>query len=186
MKYSKLLRLWHWLNFLAIFGLLGTFFLRKTFLSWRSNSELIVQKLAEVNIEVTAEVAKALAKAIRAPMWEWHIIFGYLLVFSLIFRIYIFFKEGVSYKDTTSIHKIGVTLLYTVFYLLIVFMSISGLVLTFGADVGVSKELLGSIKDNHESIAWFFVFFVPLHIGGVVVADMTNEKNLISKMVSGK
>ena len=186
MKYSKLLRLWHWLNALAIFGLLATFFLRKTFLSWRTNSELIVQKLAEYNIEVTVEVAKTLAKAIRAPMWEWHIIFGYLLASLVLFRIFIFFKEGVSYKDTTSIHKIGVSFLYTVFYLLIVFMSISGLVLTFGGDAGMGKEILGSIKENHESVAWFFVFFVPLHIGGVVVAEMSSEKGIISKMVSGK
>ena len=186
MNYSKLLRIWHWLNALTILILLGTFFLRKTFLSWRTNSELIVQKLAEYDIEVTAEIAKTLAKAIRAPMWEWHIIFGYLLAGLILFRIFIFFKEGMSYKDTSSLHKTGVTILYTIFYFLIIFMAISGLTLNFGADLGLNKELLGNIKDNHESAAWFFVFFVPLHIGGVIVAEMTNEKGLVSKIISGK
>jgi len=38
-------RVWHWLNATVILGLLGTVFLRKTFLSWRTNSELIVQKI---------------------------------------------------------------------------------------------------------------------------------------------
>ncbi len=186
MKYSKLLRIWHWLNAIVILGLLGTFFLRKTFLSWRTNSEIIVQKLSEYNIEVSAEIAKALAKTIRAPMWEWHIIFGYLLVALILFRIYIFVKEGMSYKDTSSFHKMGVSLLYTIFYVLILFMSISGFIMHFGTDLGISKESISSIKDIHENIAWFFVFFVPLHIGGVIVADLTQEKGLVSKMISGR
>ncbi|HIP47065.1 MAG TPA: cytochrome b/b6 domain-containing protein [Campylobacterales bacterium] len=186
MKYSKLLRLWHWLNALTIFILLATFFLRKTFLSWRTNSELIVQKLAEVDIEVTTEVAKTIAKAIRAPMWEWHIIFGYVLATLILFRIFIFIKEGMSYKNFSSLHKTGITLLYTLFYLLIFFMALSGITMHQGVDIGLSKELIHDIKEIHELTAWFFVFFVPAHIAGVVVADMTNETGLISRMVSGR
>ncbi len=45
MKFSLKFRLWHWLNTLVIFGLLGTVFLRKTFLSWRDNSEILMSKL---------------------------------------------------------------------------------------------------------------------------------------------
>ncbi len=185
MKYSKLLRIWHWLNALTIFILLATFFLRKTFLSWRTNSELMVEKFGEYNIEITTQMAKSVAKAIRAPMWEWHIIFGYILVALILFRIYIFVKEGMSYKDTGSLHKIGVSALYTIFYALITFMAISGVVLHLGGDIGVSKEFIGDLKEIHESSAWFFVFFVPLHVTGVIVADLTSEKGLISKMVSG-
>ena len=185
MKYSKLLRIWHWLNAITILALLGTFFLRKTFLSWRTNSELIIQKFAEYDITVTTEIAKVVAKTIRAPMWEWHIIFGYVLASLILFRIYIFAKEGISFKDTASLHKIGVSLLYIVFYLLIIFMTISGITLHIGADMGISKDILSSIKDIHEPVAWFFVVFVPLHIGGVIVADLTQERGLVSKMISG-
>lgn len=186
MRYSRLLRTWHWLNTLTIFILLGTFFLRKTFLSWRTNSELMVQKFAEYDIEITSEAAKAVAKAIRAPMWEWHIIFGYVLAVLILFRIFIFVKEGMSYKNTTSLHKTGITILYTLFYLLIVFMALSGITMHLGHDMGISDDMIHTIKEIHESVAWFFVFFVPLHIGGVVVADMTKEKGLISRMVSGR
>jgi Ni,Fe-hydrogenase I cytochrome b subunit len=70
-------RVWHWLHATVILGLLGTVFLRKTFLSWRTNSELIVQKMGEFDIDVSIEEAKILAKAIRAPMWDWHIILGF-------------------------------------------------------------------------------------------------------------
>lgn len=186
MKYSKLLRIWHWLNAITILGLLATFFLRKTFLSWRTNSQLIVDKFELEDIEVTTELAKATAKAIRAPMWEWHIIFGYILAGLIIFRIIIFIKEGVSYKDFSSLHRKGITALYTVFYILVTFMTISGLVIYFGADLELSKDFRGSLKDIHEYVAWFFVFFVPLHMGGVLVAELTDEKGLVSKMISGE
>ncbi|WP_309494568.1 hypothetical protein [Sulfurovum sp.] len=59
-------RIWYWVHAAVALGLLGTVFLRKTFLSWRTNSELLTQKLSEINLEVTADQAKVLAKAIRA------------------------------------------------------------------------------------------------------------------------
>lgn len=83
-------RIWHWVHAVVVLGLLGTVFLRKTFLSWRTNSELLVQKLSEINVEVTADQAKVLAKAIRAPMWEWHIILGYALAALVLWRIILF------------------------------------------------------------------------------------------------
>jgi len=91
--YSPPIRIWHWLNVVAVTGLLGTFFLRKTFLSWRENSAIIVDKLSSLGVEVTAEQAKLVAKAIRAPMWEWHIIFGVMLALLLLYRGWIFWQE---------------------------------------------------------------------------------------------
>ena len=185
MKYTKLLRIWHWLNAIAILGLLGTFLLRKTFLSWRTNSEVIVQKLAEYDIDVTTAAAKVVAKTIRAPMWEWHIIFGYALAALILFRLFIFLKQGISYKDTSSLYKLGLTILYSIFYLLVTFMALSGITLHLGADLGISKGFIGDLKEIHETVAWFFVFYVPIHISGAVIAELGSQKGLISKMISG-
>ena len=85
MIYSPIFRLWHWFNAFVVLGLLGTVFLRKTFLSWRTNSEILMTKLTEFGVDISAEQAKILAKAIRAGMWEWHIILGYALAFSVLF-----------------------------------------------------------------------------------------------------
>ncbi|MEN0059456.1 MAG: cytochrome b/b6 domain-containing protein, partial [Bdellovibrio sp.] len=58
-KYQPLgLRIWHWLNALAILGLLLTVLLRKTFLSWRTNSALIEAKLQAAGTAITPELAK--------------------------------------------------------------------------------------------------------------------------------
>src|SRR5210317_659589 len=89
-KWSVSFRLWHWLHALVVLGLLCTVLLRKTFLSWRSNSEILATKLSSMDIEVSSEQAKLLAKAVRAPMWEWHIILGYALAILLVYRIVLF------------------------------------------------------------------------------------------------
>ena len=51
--------------------------------------------------------------------------------------------------------------------------------------MGMSKDLAHSIKEIHELIAWAIVIFVPLHIVGVVIADSSDQKGIVSKMISG-
>ena len=188
MKYTLQFRLWHWLNAVVILGLLGTVFLRKTFLSWRTNSEILMSKLAEFDVLISAEQAKILAKSIRAGMWEWHIILGYALVFLLLYRVYLFFKDS-SKKEpfwSLSLHKKGVKSLYYLIYATLFFMSVSGFSIYFYQDLGLSKATAHDIKDIHELVFNIIMVFVPLHIAGVVIAENSDEKGIISSMVNGK
>ena len=187
MKYSKRFRLWHWLNAFVVLGLLGTVFLRKTFLSWRTNSEILMSKLSEFGVEITAEQAKILAKAVRAGMWEWHIVLGYALSALVLYRIYLYFTNSTKKESFSSLdlHKKAVEILYYIFYATLFFMAVSGMVLTFHTDLGLGKEFTHSIKEIHELVFNFILFFTVAHIGGVVIAELTKEKGLISSMISG-
>ena len=188
MKYSFNFRLWHWLNAIVVLGLLGTVFLRKTFLSWRTNSEILTDKLFDMDIEITTLQAKALAKAIRAGMWEWHIILGYALAFLMVYRTILYFKDS-SIKEKfseLSLHKKGVKSLYYLIYTTLFFMSISGFIIYFYQDLGLTKATAHDIKDIHELVFNVLMIFVPIHIAGVVIADATNEQGLISSMINGK
>jgi cytochrome b561 len=187
MKYILKFRVWHWLNAFVIFGLLGTVFLRKTFLSWRDNSQIIISQFNEFGIEVTQEQAKIVAKAIRAGMWDWHIILGYALAFLVLYRIYLAFKDN-SQRELFSdleIHKKAVKVLYGIFYIVLFGMSVSGFIIYFYQDIGLSKDFAHNIKEMHESVSNFIWFFVALHIAGVVVAEVTNDKGLVSTMIHG-
>jgi len=188
MKYTLGFRIWHWLNALVVIGLLGTVFLRKTFLSWRTNSEILMSKLAEFDISITNEQAKILAKAIRAGMWEWHIILGYALTFLIIYRIYLYFKNTATKEkfSSLSLHKKGVQSLYYAVYASLFFMSLSGLTIHFHEALSLSKELTHTIKEIHELVFNIILVFVPLHIAGVIIAENRDEKGLISSMVNGK
>ena len=172
-----------------ILGLLGTVFLRKTFLSWRTNSELLTQKLAEIDLSVTEAQAKVLAKAIRAPMWEWHIILGYALAALIVWRIILFFtKSGqLNYKSfkAKSLHKKMVVLGYVGLYVILLFMAMSGLTIHFYEEIGLLKDTAHDIKEVHELVFNAILIFVPLHIIGVVIAEMRDEKGIISNMIHG-
>lgn len=182
-------RVWHWVHATVILGLLGTVFLRKTFLSWRTNSELLTQKLSEINIEVTADQAKTLATAIRAPMWEWHIILGYVFSGLLLWRLLLFFTQSgksnyQNFKEKT-LHKKMVTLSYIVFYAVLLFMAISGLTIHFYEALSLTKDTAHDIKEIHELVYNAVLIFVPLHIIGVIVAESRDEKGIISEMIHG-
>ena len=188
MKYTLSFRIWHWFNAIVVLGLIGTVFLRKTFLSWRTNSELLMNKLAEINIEITAEQAKVLAKAIRAGMWEWHIILGYVLALLLLYRIYLFFYDSSERKNFKSLnlhHKL-VKISYFLVYTTLFFMAVGGFSIHFYEFFSFSKEFAHDIKEIHEAVANFLFFFVPLHILGVIFAENKDENGLVSSMINGK
>jgi len=188
MQYSLAFRIWHWLNAIIVFGLLGTVFLRKTFLSWRTNSEIIINQLGMINIEITAEQAKVIAKAIRAGMWEWHIILGYGLAAMVLYRIILFFRDSSTkkYWSELNLHKKVVKISYYLFYAILLFMTISGFVIYFHEALGISSEKAHDIKEAHEFLYNFILVFVPLHIAGVFIAENRDEKGIVSTMISGE
>jgi len=182
-------RIWHWVHATVILGLLGTVFLRKSFLSWRTNSELLTQKLSEIDLSITEAQAKVLAKAIRAPMWEWHILLGYALAALVVWRIILFFTESgkQNYQNLSSetLHKKMVKLGYIGIYAIILFMSISGLTIHFYEELGLVKDTAHDIKDIHELVFNAILIFVPLHVIGVIIAENRDEKDIISDMING-
>ena len=182
-------RIWHWVHAVVVLGLLGTVFLRKTFLSWRTNSELLVQKLSEINVEVTADQAKVLAKAIRAPMWEWHIILGYALAALVLWRIILFFtqsgKQNYQNLKKETPHQKMVKLGYIGIYMVLFFMTVSGLTIHFHELLGLTKDMAHDIKEIHELVFNAVLIFVPLHIVGVIIAENRDEKGIISSMIHG-
>lgn len=88
------LRVVHWLNAMAVLGLLATVLLCKTFLNYRTNGALIRQKLADLHVDIALEPAPAIARAIRAPMWNWHYILGFALAALLLCRLFMLVVLG--------------------------------------------------------------------------------------------
>ncbi len=115
-KYNPLsLRLWHWINSLVILGILGTVLLRKTFLSWRTNSALIEEMLNDAGTIISPELAKSIAVEIRNPMWDWHIYLGFtmgVLFLARILSVFLFEKKIHYYlrlKEYSKFQKLTIT-----------------------------------------------------------------------------
>lgn len=182
-------RMWHWINAAVVLGLLGTVFLRETFLNFKANKEIIIQKLSELNIEATAAQIKTLTKAITSPLWEWHIILGYALAALIVWRIVLFFthsgQESFLHFKQATLHKKIVKLGYLGIYAVLLFMTVSGLMMEFHKELGLSNALNESLEELHDLFYNAVLIFVPLHILGVIIAEMRDEKGIISDMVHG-
>lgn len=197
------LRLWHWLNALAILGLLGTAFLRKTFLSWRGNAALIEQKIQAAGGSITPELAKDIAVGIRTPMWDWHYVLGFTLGGLLVVRILVGIfsvkscpaahavkatwnlSKVPAAEKANAVHYALVRTGYALFYLITAFMVVSGLVMYFKDSLGLDKAVINPIKEVHELSMWFFVVFVVGHLVGVIIAELRHDQGLVSDMIHG-
>ncbi|HEY6561590.1 MAG TPA: cytochrome b/b6 domain-containing protein [Polyangiaceae bacterium] len=199
----KSLRLWHWLDATVILALLATVLLRKTFLSWRTNAALIESRLQQTGVDITPELAKEIAVAIRDPLWEWHIRLGVILGALLIGRMAIALliekripgvaalkvalrlKTLPAQERGEALHYSLVKSGYAVFYLATMLMVATGLTMVFSAELGISKGLVGSVKEIHELTMWFFVVFAGGHLLGIIVAENGKDPGIISDMVNG-
>ncbi len=195
------LRLWHWLNALAITGLLATVLLRKTFLSWRTNSALIQEKLRLAGTTITPDLAKDLAVGIRAPMWNWHYVLGFSLAGLLVLRLLsaLAFERNAAFRARTlrealsapavdrrpALHFALVRLSHLAFFLAAGFMVATGALMYFKAGLGLGKGTVEQIKELHEPLVWFFAAFAAAHVGGVVAAELRGDPGLVSEMIHG-
>ena len=55
----------------------------------------------------------------------------------------------------------------------------------FYQELVLLKETAHDIKELHEAVYNIILIFVPLHVAGVVVADIRDEKGIISNMING-
>ncbi|MCJ7765195.1 MAG: cytochrome b/b6 domain-containing protein [Thiovulaceae bacterium] len=188
-KYTRLYRFWHWLMALSVIGLLFTVLLRKTFLSWHTNAALIQSKLAETGTEITTETAKMIAKAIRAPMWEWHYIFGLFLGMAILIRIYMLLTKKWTDPLTALIQAPKEEKLQRSVYLFLclalLVMALTGATLYYHEALGFTDKGVEWVKELHENLMYGVLGLVVLHLGGVFGHEITTKEGIVSKMIHG-
>jgi len=188
-QYTRLYRIWHWTMAISVIGLFFTVLLRKTFLSWHTNAALIQSKMAETGTEITAETAKMIAKAIRAPMWEWHYIFGLVLGISIAMRIYMLLAKQAQLPLTVLLQAPKEEKLQRAVYLVLGFsimvMALTGATLYFEETLGLTKEGTAWVKELHEITMYAVLGLVVLHLAGVFRHEIMTKEGIVSNMIHG-
>ncbi|MEN8137278.1 MAG: cytochrome b/b6 domain-containing protein [Bacteroidota bacterium] len=192
-KWSAPMRIYHWINSLVITLLLITVVLRKTVLDKHLLNQNIQNFLEENNFEIAKDLTLNLAKQIRSEMWDWHYVFGFILASLIVIRVVLFFtksgitviKDGFSFLTKKKKNNYWIQLLYLAVYLAIFIISLTGVLMYFYKNLGWThdtKELLESI---HVSIMNIIIYFIPIHIIGIVLAENEDEKGITSDMING-
>lgn len=185
-NYSKTYRILHWLIAFAFLLLLITIFLRKTWMEKNHVAEIIQTFLKDNGYAaLPQEEAISLAKKIRKPMWEWHIYLGYFLTGLYCIRLAVPFfgkmkfsspfKEGLNTKTKFQFW------VYLVFYTCTAVSLITGLIIEFGP-----KVYKKPMEEIHELSLYYLLSFMILHFAGILIAEFTSDKGLISRIISGR
>ena len=178
--FSPSFRLWHWLNAIALFGLFITVVLRESVMHKANIGAIVQTKMAELGTVITEEQAVMIGKAVRSPMWDWHIYLGIAVALLLVWRLGMVLKNGFGFDDNPAMQKVH--RLYQAVYGVMAVMSISGLVLYY--------KLAGEMKENVETVhmvlGWSIFAFIALHIIGVILAEKKDQSGIVSRMINGK
>ena len=183
-KYSKIYRILHWAIAIAFILLLVTIFLRLTWLNKYNVAAIIQNYLRDTGQVLTQDQLLALAKKIRQPMWDWHIYLGYILtgLFSIRFMLPLFghMKFQSPFEKSLSIKEKLKKWTYVIFYFCVIISLVTGLLIKFGP-----KELEKPMEDIHVLGIYYLIAFIVVHLAGVLIAEFTDQKGIISRIVSG-
>ena len=202
-KHSALIRIWHWATFLVILGSITTVLINSTMLNPRDNIALVQNQLKEKGITVTEDQAFAVSHEYEDKMWDVHKYIGFCLAFLLLSRVLIEIGQSPEekirsrFKSAMGIYKqnpgnklqykhfLNVKRMYFLFYVLLVIMVFTGIGLAFGRDLGFSRGLHNGVKTVHSILQYFMYAFVLIHLGGVIIAENSKDKGIVSGMING-
>jgi Ni,Fe-hydrogenase I cytochrome b subunit len=200
-KHALSIRIWHWIFFIAISSTLIIVLLASTFFRTRANIPMIQEQIQLTGGVITIDQARGVAHEFNDKLWNIHKIIGYVISFLLLSRIVIElslsreerlrnkikgalkypFGNGIQRNDRR--HYLIVKYGYFIFYCIILVMAVTGLGLAF-EDVPFLKTYHRLIKSIHSFTQYLIYFYILTHLIGVIRADLTNNKGIVSRMIN--
>jgi cytochrome b561 len=183
-RFNLASRLIHWVIAFTFLYILLTVLLRMGWMNKVNVGDILQENLAKDGINLDRDTAGNLAKKVRRPMWDTHIIAGYVLIGLYVVRMIINYVQGFGFesplKAGISGYKKFKSWIYVLFYTFLAGSLITGLLIEFGP--GSVHEISEEI---HKLALYYMIAFIVLHLVGVIIADGTRERGIISKIISG-
>ena len=183
-NYSKVYRIIHWTIAISFILLLLTIFLRLTWLNKFNVAAIIQDYLSGTDQVLSQEQLIVLAKKIRQPMWDWHIYIGYVLVGLFSIRLILPTLGQMKFQNPftkkLTLKEKFQKWTYLIFYICVLISLVTGLIIELGP-----KELKKPMEEIHVLSIYYLVAFIGIHLGGVLMAEFTNQKGIISRIISG-
>ena len=195
------MRLWHWLNAALVSGQLLTILFLKVIVQPRS----AVTELQQRQPDFPVEQGRALSRIISHRIWDWHIAMGLALAACWLGWTLMQALDPAGRRFgarlRATVQRAGLLppaersgarqalfakVTYAVFYLAVTVMVVTGLALTWADDVAWLGNVEHSVKEVHNATMFVIIAYIIVHVVGVVRAELTKDKGLISRMVSGE
>ena len=200
--YALSIRIWHWLTFLTFTASIVMVLFASTIFTMKDNIPMVQEQVQQKGGAVTPEQARAVAHEYSDKLWMLHKYIGYGLCFLFLLRIVIEvtfssdqklagkIKKAVRFQGLNmqqkgdKQHYLLVKWGYVIFYTLFFIMALTGLGLAY-EDVPIFKNNHKLIVNIHSFVQYLIYFYILSHIVGVVRADVTDNKGIVSSMING-
>ena len=183
-RFTLASRLIHWAIAFTFLYILLTVLLRLGWMNKGHMGDIIQENLAKDGITLDKDAAGTLAKKVRKPMWSTHLIAGYVLIGLYFVRMIITYVQGQAFanplKPGVSGYQKFKSWVYIVFYILLAGSLVTGILIEFGP-----KSIHQVSEEIHKLSLYYMIAFIAVHIVGVVIADGSKERGIISKIISG-
>lgn len=183
-EYSKIYRLIHWAIAISFLLILITIFLRLTWLNKSNVADIIQNYLSTTDQSLSQDQLNSLAKQIRQPMWKWHIYIGYAMLglFSirLVQPIFGLMKFQSPLIKELSLKDKFQNWMYIAFYVCTLVTLITGVIMELGP-----QNLEETMEIIHKLSLFYIIPFVVIHLAGILIAEFTNQKGIVSRIING-
>ena len=183
-RFNLASRLIHWAIAFTFLYIALTVFLRMGWMNRGTVGALAHESLTKDGAAVTQDQAGNIGRAVRRPMWETHIIAGYVLIGLYVIRMVINAVQGWGFANPLKPGLPGYqkfkSWVYIVFYILLAGSLVTGILIEFGP-----HSIHEVSEDIHKLSLYYMIAFIALHLVGVVLADGGKERGIISKIISG-
>lgn len=193
------IRIWHWLLVFFFFASLMTVFFGSTLFRTRDNVAMVQEQIRQEGGTISEKQAWRVAHEFSDKLWMLHKYIGFGLAIMLLWRIGIEaslskeqkltarLKKALQYphNDPEANHYKMVQRVYAIFYVFLVLMVFSGLILAF-EDVPALRAVHEPAEVVHNVVQYGLYAFLLFHIVGVVRADLGRYGGIISRMINGK
>jgi len=168
----------------------------------KGNIPMVQEQIQHKGGVVTPEQARAVAHEYSDKLWMLHKYVGFGLCFLFLVRVIIEagyskekklsgkIKKAVQFQGQNQTqmgdrqHYLLVKWGYVVFYALFLIMALTGLGLAF-EDVPFFRSNHKVITSLHSFVQYLVYFYILSHIVGVIRADVTDNKGIVSSMING-
>jgi len=200
--HSLAIRIWHWLSYFSISGLLMTVLASSYLFGTKKNIAFVLNQAKESGVTMNSTQAKDLAHAYNDKIWYWHgnigIVLSILFLFRIVVEIFLSkeekfigrLKKGLKSWNHQGIghgtkHYVRVKFIYLVFYAILLVVVSTGLMLYFADDNKLLHQMEHNIKQVHNFCMYLVLGFIVVHLGGLIIAENTNLQGVVSDMING-
>ncbi|HRP01384.1 MAG TPA: cytochrome b/b6 domain-containing protein [Candidatus Kapabacteria bacterium] len=182
-KFTLLHRILHWTMFIAMPILFITGFLR---MYWMNKKHIVSIISENTSPELlTKEQMSTIATSIREPMWQWHELFAHIMIITFVIRIIYMLTKGIRFpnpfKSNTKLKEKLQGFTYIYFYLFVFISAVTGICI----EKGFFESSMEIIETVHKLGIYWFPIFIILHIAGILIAELTDKKGIVSNMIGG-